>query len=153
VRAQAATASGGRRNSYILIGNERDRPSMRAAVGRRFRYRLPSEFGAPKWALTRRLFVPWKIPEAVLLDQFVAFGRREVFLHHFPHQALERGFGLPTELQLCLGGIAEQGGDFRRSEVARVDRHDALAGCGVVTLLVCVATLPLHADPDLVCGD
>src|SRR3954466_8517783 len=76
---------------------------------------------------------------AVLLHELVALGGLQVLAHHLAHELGELDPRLPAQLRARLGGVAEEGLDFRRAEIARVDRDDALAALVVAFLLHALA--------------
>eukprot|EP01022_Parablepharisma_sp_SALTPOND_P036279 TRINITY_DN9838_c0_g1_i1.p1 TRINITY_DN9838_c0_g1~~TRINITY_DN9838_c0_g1_i1.p1 ORF type:complete len:1069 (-),score=237.17 TRINITY_DN9838_c0_g1_i1:780-3986(-) len=88
---------------------------------------------------------------AVLLDQFVALCRLQVFAHHFAHQVGEGGRRRPAQFFLGLGGVAQQGLDLRRTEVARIhgDTADALF---VITLFFHAVAFPAQLYAQFVGG-
>ena len=57
----------------------------------------------------------------MMLDEFFALRRFQVFPHHFTDQLLE------ADLQPSLARIAQKGLDFDRAEVFGVDSDDGLA--------------------------
>ena len=63
---------------------------------------------------------------AVLLDQFVSLGALEVFAHHLGDEFVEGDLGGPAELLFGLGRVAQQGLDFGRAEVTRVNLDDEI---------------------------
>ncbi len=83
----------------------------------------------------------------MLLDQFFVCGGFETFAHHFGNQFAEGDLRRPAEFGLGLGRVTEQGFDLGRTEVARVDGDNDLAG-GVVALLFDTLALPtdFHAE-------
>ena len=76
------------------------------------------------------------------LEQCVLFGLGKVVDNHFFAHLLRGDFGRPAEFGLGLGGVAEQGFDFSRTEVAGVDFDDGL----VVPVAHLIDALPLPAQ-------
>src|SRR5580704_18196059 len=54
--------------------------------------------------------------------------RLEVGLHHLLHELLERHAMTPAQLVVRLARVADQGLDFGRTEIARIDFDEHLAG-------------------------
>ena len=65
--------------------------------------------------------------EAGHLHERVALRAGVVGFDHFLHQLGQRDLGRPAQLIARLGRVAEQGFDFGRAVVARVDLHDHVA--------------------------
>lgn len=65
--------------------------------------------------------------EAGHLHECVALGTGVVGFDHFLHQLRQRDLGRPAQLFARLGRVAEQGFDFGRAVVARIDLHDHVA--------------------------
>src|SRR4051812_16894310 len=112
----------------------------------------------PRWPATKtrvprlmRSLVEVVSIVAVLLHELVALGGLQVLPHHLAHQLRELDPRLPAELGARLGGVAEERLHFRRAEIARVDRDDALAAF-VEALLVDALALPADAHADLLAG-
>lgn len=80
------------------------------------------------------------------LDQLIALSSLEILAHHLGDQFLKQDLRRPAKFFLGLARVAEQGFDFSRAEVTRVDLHDGLAvpGAGLVDALTC--PLDLHAQ-------
>ena len=57
----------------------------------------------------------------MLLQQSLLPGLGQIGCHHFLHHFIKRDHRHPAQFLFCLGRIAEQGLDFGRAEVARVD--------------------------------
>ena len=68
--------------------------------------------------MVMQYLVPFRAHQGVALGQFVVRG------HHLRHQLVEAGLRNPAQLGLCLCRISQQGFDFRRTEVVRVDSDD-----------------------------
>src|SRR5215471_21275767 len=68
--------------------------------------------------------------------------RLEVGFDHFLDQLLERGAMPPAELGPRLRGVAEQRIDLGRTEIARIDLDQHLAGRSVDSLLVDALAAP-----------
>src|SRR4030081_3684546 len=97
-------------------------------------------------------FMTIEEPEAMLLYEFVAFRQLEILAHHFADEIAERGLRRPAKLALGLRSVAQQGLDLRRSEIAGIDRDDAIAGLGIVAFFIDALTFPAHLDADLFGG-
>lgn len=63
----------------------------------------------------------------MLLDEFVALGALEVFLHHFRDEFLETGLGGPTQLLFGFSWVAQEGFDFGGTKVTRINLNDSFA--------------------------
>src|SRR5580692_9940015 len=68
--------------------------------------------------------------------------RLEVGLHHVLHQLVERHAMPPAELVVCLARVADQGLDLGRTEIARIDRDEHMAGFLIQSLLVGALAFP-----------
>ena len=77
----------------------------------------------------------------MLFHQFVSLRTLHVFAHHLGNQLVKTDFRCPAQLGFCLACIAEQGFDFGRAEVARIDRDDAFAA-SIITLFFDTLALP-----------
>ena len=63
---------------------------------------------------------------AVFLHQLVALGALQVFAHHFGDEFVEGDLGCPAQFLFGLARVAQQGLDFGRAEVTRVNLDDEI---------------------------
>ena len=96
------------------------------------------------------------------LDQRIAPGRAVIGENHFLDQLLQAGLRRPAELLTCFARVAEQGFDFRRAKVARVDLDDHIADLdlGLVAVdlgddadLIHTLAFKTHADAEFGGGE
>ena len=73
----------------------------------------------------------------------------QVMLHHLGNQLFQRCARRPAETLTRLACIAEQGFDFRGSEVVRVDVDDTGASAVIEALLLAPSPLPSKGDADV----
>src|SRR5690606_17177490 len=75
--------------------------------------------------------------------------RFAVGVHHFAHQLAEAGLVLPPQPGARLGRVAEQEIDLGRTEIARVDLDQDVAGFGVDALLLHTLAAPRELAADM----
>src|SRR3984885_1185369 len=126
------------------------KPSQSISASRR----TMAEPTMPRWPATKTrrprrsnsgAFAAWAVPSgsvAAAMALLLEPDRLKVGLHHVLHQFVERHAMPPAELVVRLARVADQGLDFGRTKVARVDLDEHLAGLLIQSLLIGAVAFP-----------
>src|SRR4029077_16327207 len=115
--------------------------------------RTMAEPTRPRWPATKTrrprransgTFAASAAPESIVAAMALLLGpdRLEIGLDHVLHQFVERHAMPPAELVVRLARIADQGLDFGRTEVTRIDLDQHLSGFLIQSLLVGAGAFP-----------
>src|ERR1700733_13909101 len=157
--AATITASGFAERRYAAVSSWRSKsrrswPIVKTSQSISASRRTMAEPTMPRWPATKTrrprrsnsgAFAAWAVPPgsvAAAMTLLLEPDRLEVGLHHLIHQLVERHAMPPAELVVRLARVSDQGLDFGRTEIARIDRDEHLAGFLIQSLLVGALTFP-----------